>query len=97
MNGPWRWDGEDLILDVHVQPRARRDEIVGRHGDRLKIRITAPPVEGRANRHLCAFLAEACGVARSDVRLLSGEGGREKRVRIHAPRILPRGIPAPER
>lgn len=88
----YRWEGPDLILQVRLQPRASRDEIVGPHGDALKIRITAPPVEGRANAHLITFLARAFGVARGDVALLGGDTGRSKRLRIHAPRTLPPDI-----
>lgn len=61
----FRWDGEDLILACHLQPKASRDEFAGLHGDRLKIRLTAPPIEGRANAHLMAFLADAFGVAKT--------------------------------
>ena len=64
------------MLAVHVQPRAHRDEIVGTHGDRLKIRIAAPPVEGRANQHLIGFLAEVFDVPASNVELLGGSSGR---------------------
>lgn len=93
---PWyRWDGEDLLLAVHIQPRARHDEIVGAHGDRLKIRITAPPVEGQANTHLIRFLAECFGVPASAVELVTGASGRDKRLRIRRPRRLPAGIAPP--
>ena len=85
----YRWDGEDLILDLQVQPRAKTDALAGAHGDRVKVRITAPPVEGKANRHLVKFLARLFGVAPRDVSLLSGETARGKRVRIHRPRCLP--------
>ena len=85
----YRWDGEDLVLTVRVQPRASRDEIVGPHGDTLKVRITAPPVEGRANDHLVRYLAKAFGVPRRRVALLGGETGREKRIRIERPARLP--------
>ncbi|WP_027896746.1 DUF167 domain-containing protein [Zestomonas thermotolerans] len=85
----YRWDGEDLLLDCHLQPKASRDEFAGLHGERLKIRLTAPPVEGKANAHLLKFLAEAFGVAKSQVRLESGELNRQKRVRIQAPKHLP--------
>ncbi|GLZ85206.1 UPF0235 protein [Metapseudomonas resinovorans] len=78
-----------MILDCHLQPKASRDEFAGLHGERLKIRLTAPPVEGRANAHLMAFLAEAFGVAKSQVSLESGELNRQKRVRIQRPRTLP--------
>jgi len=85
----YRWTGEDLLIDVQVQPRASRDEIVGPHGDCLKVRITAPPVEGRANAHLACFLAAGFGVPKSQVALVSGAGTRRKRLRISAPRRLP--------
>ncbi|MBX9754036.1 MAG: DUF167 domain-containing protein [Pseudomonadaceae bacterium] len=85
----FRWDGEDLILDCHLQPKASSDEFAGLHGERLKIRLTAPPVEGKANAHLLAFLGAAFGVAKSQVELLSGELNRQKRVRIRQPKKLP--------
>ncbi|WP_447594826.1 DUF167 domain-containing protein [Aquipseudomonas campi] len=87
---PWyRWDGDDLILDCHLQPKASRDEFAGLHGERLKIRLTAPPVDGKANAHLMAFLGKAFGVAKSQVSLESGELNRQKRVRIKRPQTLP--------
>ncbi|MCB1737665.1 MAG: YggU family protein [Gammaproteobacteria bacterium] len=89
MSACCRYDGEDLILDLHVQPKAGRDEFAGQHGDRLKLRITAPPVDGKANAHVIAFLAKACGVPRRDVVLEKGDSSRDKRVRIRAPRKLP--------
>jgi len=85
----FRWDGDDLILDCHLQPKASCDEFTGLHGERLKIRLTAPPVEGKANAHLLAFLADSFGVAKSQVKLESGELNRQKRVRILAPKRLP--------
>jgi uncharacterized protein (TIGR00251 family) len=92
-----QWDGEDLVLTVYIQPRASADSLDGTHGDRLKIRLTAPPVDGKANSHLIHFLAEHFGVPRRQVQLLSGENSRAKRVRIQRPRQLPAGIPPPER
>ena len=85
----FRWDGDDLVLDCHLQPKASKDEFAGLHGERLKIRLTAPPVEGKANAHLLAFLGKAFGVAKSQVSLESGELNRQKRVRIRAPQKLP--------
>jgi uncharacterized protein (TIGR00251 family) len=88
-----QWQGDDLILRVHAQPRAAKDELVGPHGDNLKIRITAPPVDGKANAHLIKFLAKSFGVPKAQVELLSGETGRSKRFRIHTPSRLPPIIP----
>ena len=85
----FHWDGSDLVLDCHLQPKASKDEFAGLHGERLKIRLTAPPVEGKANAHLLAFLGKAFGVAKSHVQLVSGELNRQKRVRIHSPQKLP--------
>lgn len=65
-------------LRVHVQPRASRTEIVGEHGDSIKIRIAAPPVDGEANAELERFVAKLLGVARSHVRVVSGESSRQK-------------------
>lgn len=80
---PWhRWDGEDLILLLRVQPRASRDEVAGPLGDRLRVRIAAPPVDGKANAHLLRFLAQRFRVPATDVRLERGETGRDKQVRI---------------
>jgi len=91
MNTPaWSWQNDNLILNIRLQPRASRDEIVATQADgRLKIRITAPPVDGKANDHLLRFLATQCNVSRSAVTLLSGHTGRNKRVSIRHPRRLP--------
>jgi uncharacterized protein (TIGR00251 family) len=61
-----------------VQPRASRDELAGLHGAELRIRLTAPPVDGAANEALILFLAGKLGVARSDLTLVSGAGSRSK-------------------
>jgi len=92
----YRWQNGDLTLNLRVQPRASRNEIAGPVGDYLKIRLTTPPVDGKANKHLLEFLAKTCGVSKNQVELLSGAGARNKRVRITAPRKLPEGVPAPE-
>lgn len=88
------WEGNDLILHLKIQPRASRDEFAEVLGDQLKLRITAPPVDGKANAHLVKFLSKAFKVPKSEVEILSGETGRDKRLRIHAPRQLPDIIPA---
>lgn len=84
-----RLDGGDILLAVYAQPRAARDEIVGPHGDALKIRIAAPPVDGEANEALCRFLAKLCGVAKSAVTVEGGDSGRRKIIRIRRPGRIP--------
>jgi uncharacterized protein (TIGR00251 family) len=69
-------------LELHVQPGAKRTEVTGMHGERIKIRLAAPPTDGRANAALIEFLAEAFGVARRDVTILAGMKSRDKRVLI---------------
>ncbi|MBL3617569.1 MAG: YggU family protein [gamma proteobacterium endosymbiont of Lamellibrachia anaximandri] len=76
MSGWYHWDGDDLTLRLRIQPKASRDTFVGPHGDDFKIRITAPPVDGKANTHLIKLLAKAFGVPRSQVTLVSGETSR---------------------
>lgn len=68
---------------VRVVPRSRRDEVVGLHGDALKIRLISPPVRGKANRALRAFLGKCLGVPASAVEVLSGHTSRQKRVRVY--------------
>ncbi len=72
----------NVELCVYCQPRASKTEIVGWHGDALKVRIVAPPVEGQANIELCKFIAQYLGAARQDVQILSGKNARQKRVLI---------------
>lgn len=71
-----------LTLSLHVQPGAKRSGFAGLHGEALKLRLAAPPVEGKANACLQAFLAEALGVPKRAVSLLSGETSRQKVVRL---------------
>jgi uncharacterized protein (TIGR00251 family) len=69
-------------LALTLQPRASRTEVVGVHGDALKIRVAAPPVDGEANEELIRFLAKTLGVTKSQVTIVSGATGRKKRVRV---------------
>jgi hypothetical protein len=87
-----RRDGDDLVIDLRVQPRASRSGLDGLHGGRLKVRLQAPPVDGRANDALVALLAEALGVPRSRVVIEQGLTGRDKRVRVRGAGTLPPGI-----
>lgn len=67
---------------VHVIPRARKNEIAGRLGDAIKVRLTAPPVEGKANEALIAFLAEQLDVQKSQVEIVAGKTSRNKMVSV---------------
>jgi uncharacterized protein (TIGR00251 family) len=71
-----------LDHDVELQPRASRTEVVGWRDGRLRLRVTAPPVEGAANAALVALLAESLGVPRRAVSVVAGAAGRRKRVRV---------------
>jgi uncharacterized protein len=79
-----------VILVLHVQPGAKRTEVAGRHGDALKIRLAAPPVDGKANAELLRFLSDAFDVPLRNVTLVRGESSRQKIVRIEAPRQRPK-------
>ena len=74
--------GATIRVNVHVQPRASRSEVVGTRGAALKVRLLAPPVDGAANDALVALLAERLGVSRSAVRIVAGRSSRAKTVEI---------------
>lgn len=74
--------GEDVVVRLVAHPGAGRTAVVGRHGDALKVKVSAPPVEGRANRAVEDLLAEVLGVERARVTVVAGESSRTKRVRI---------------
>ncbi|HET7722716.1 MAG TPA: DUF167 domain-containing protein [Acidimicrobiales bacterium] len=79
----FRPDGDDaVVLAVHAQPGAGRTQVVGRHGDALKVRVAAPPEQGRANDALVGVLADRFGVPASAVTLTQGATSRAKRFRI---------------
>ena len=71
-----------MVLDLHVQPGAARSEFVGKHGERLKVRIAAPAVDDKANAALVEFLAAHYGVPRRSVRIVSGLKSRRRKVVI---------------
>jgi hypothetical protein len=90
----WRREnGDDVLLMLHVQPGAKRTEVAGVHGEgaeaRLKIRLAAPPVDGKANAELLRFLAAAFAVPLRAVTLLRGETSRQKTVKIMRPALRP--------
>lgn len=71
-------------LTLHVQPGAKKTEVAGTHGDALKIRLAAPPVDGKANAALIAFVADRLGLAKAAVSLKSGQTSRRKILEIAA-------------
>jgi len=76
-----------IVLTLHVQPGAARTEVIGVHGDALKVRLAAPPVDGKANAELLRFLADAFGVPCRNVTLVRGDTSRRKFVRIARPSV----------
>ena len=69
-------------LRVRLQPRAGRDEVVGERDGAVVVRVSAPPIDGRANTALCALIAQIVGVPRGAVRVVQGEKGREKLIEV---------------
>lgn len=88
----YKWDSDDLLLNLYVQPNAKQDEIVGEYDNKLKIRITAPPVDNKANKYLLKFLAKIFAVSASRVLLIRGENQRNKQVKILNPVNFPEYI-----
>ena len=86
----YEWRGDDLVLNVRVQPKASREKLgAGTDDGRIKIYLTAPPVDGKANGALRKFLGKLFKTPPSAIEILSGQSDRNKRLRIPAPRKLP--------
>ena len=85
----YTYQGEDLLLRLYLQPKASRDQFVGQYGEELKIAITAPPVDGKANAHLIKFLSKQFAVSKSAIMVEKGLQSRHKLVRIKHPKKLP--------
>nr|WP_269811508.1 MULTISPECIES: DUF167 family protein YggU [Buttiauxella] len=85
---------DGLVLRLYIQPKASRDSIVGLHGDELKVAITAPPIDGKANAHLVKYLAKQFKVAKSQVLLEKGDLGRHKQIKIIDPQHIPTEVAA---
>jgi len=73
-----RASGDGVLLTLHIQPGAKKTEVVGLHGDALKLRLAAPPVDGKANNALIAFLADRLGIPKARLALISGQASRRK-------------------
>ena len=92
MSDWYRWDGPDLLLKLKLQPRSSRDGFAGLQNDRLRVRVTAPPVDGKANSHLLTWLARQFDVAKSSITIESGHSSPLKRVRVRKPGRIPDNI-----
>ena len=73
---------QGVVLRLYIQPRSSKNQIVGLHGEALKVKLTAPPVDGQANKSLCSFLAKVLATAKSNVSVISGESSRNKKVQV---------------
>ena len=71
-----------VLLTIHVQPKAAKTQFAGVHGEALKFRVAAQPVEGEANAALCEFLAESFSIPKRSVEIRSGHGHRHKKIRL---------------
>lgn len=89
MKNFYKFDNDTLTLFLHIQPGAKNTEFAGTHGERLKIRIKAPPADGKANAEIIRFLAEQFSVAKSQIEIISGELGRQKTLQINGLKKLP--------
>ncbi|AGH80255.1 hypothetical protein PCNPT3_01565 [Psychromonas sp. CNPT3] len=81
--------GDDILLRLVLQPKASRDAFIGLLGDELKITITAPPVDGQANKHLIKFLSKQFKVPKRDITVEKGLLNRHKLIRIKSPKKIP--------
>jgi uncharacterized protein len=92
MSDWYRRNGENITLTLHVQPGAKRSEIAGLHGDALKIRLAAPPIEGRANEALLKFIAKLFDVPLRSVELKQGGQSRHKLVAVSGSKVEPESL-----
>ena len=88
----YRREGEAVVLTLHVQPGAKQSEVSGLHGEALKIRLAAPPIEGRANEALLRFIAERFNVPLRNVELRRGAQSRHKRVEVRGSTVEPESL-----
>jgi len=88
--GAWfTWEGENLVLRLQIQPRSSKDGFGEIYNNRLKLHLTAPPVDGKANQRLLAYLAKQFGIPKASVRIVSGDSSRLKTVELRCPGKFP--------
>ncbi|HIF51126.1 MAG TPA: YggU family protein [Thiotrichaceae bacterium] len=86
----YQWQNKDLLLKLHVQPRAKENSITGIHGEMLKLKIKSPPVDNKANKEIVSYLAKEFNVTKSSVELISGQISRDKRFLIKEAKVFPK-------
>lgn len=90
MTGNWyRWQKNTLLLKIHLHPGAKTSSINGLIGQKLRIKIKSPPVDGKANKELIGLLARDFDIKKSQIRICNGELGRDKLIEIQSPAVLP--------
>lgn len=92
MTSWFRREGNLLYLQLHVQPGAKKSEFAGLHGERLKLKIHAPPVDGKANAVLVEFLSQQFGTGKDGISLIQGMQSRHKTVCIAGAQQIPSGL-----
>ncbi len=85
----YQWQDKSLLLKLHVQPRAKENNVVGIHDDSLKLKIKSPPVDNKANKAIVHYLAKEFRVTKANVELISGQLNRDKKFLIKEPKVLP--------
>lgn len=90
--GHCQWQGDTLVLRCRVRPNARRDAFAGVHAGQLRLCLSAPPVEGKANARAITFLATAFGVPKTRVKLVRGAASSDKVFAISAPTLIPEEV-----
>lgn len=88
----YRWDGPDLVLQLLIQPRSSRNALGEIHDNRLKIMLTSPPVDGKANKALVEMLAGLFAIPRSRVCIVRGDSGRRKTIILSRPAHIPESL-----
>ncbi|MEA2087541.1 MAG: DUF167 domain-containing protein [Candidatus Caldatribacteriota bacterium] len=83
INNYFKITGNDIVIKVKIVPGSSKDKIIGTYNDALKIAITAPPVEGKANKKCIAYLARCFKVAKSKIEIISGQTSKNKLIKIY--------------
>lgn len=72
-----------ILLKIKVEPRSSKSEVVGPYGDGLKVKLTSPPIEGKANKELIEVLAKKFGISKKNVEIIAGQSSKHKIVKLH--------------